>query len=214
MGLLPNRMRPASARRSDLHYHVFSIDVLPGLRIIGGRFRRRQLRTPKGHLTRPTSDRTKESIFNIVEARLDLDGTRVLDLFSGTGGLGIEAMSRGATSATFVEQQAAVMKMAQENAASLGIADACVFVRTDAMAFVRADQGPPYDLILADPPYESDAIPALPEAALRRLAPGGLFVLEHDRRHRFADHPRLVLTRAYGRTTISVFAAEPTSNAS
>ncbi|MEZ4702435.1 MAG: 16S rRNA (guanine(966)-N(2))-methyltransferase RsmD [Rhodothermales bacterium] len=177
------------------------------MRIIGGRLRRRIFSAPKGHLTRPTSDRAKESIFNMVEARLDLDDAHVLDLFAGTGSLGFEALSRGAASATFVEQQAQVMKCLQENAASLDLTDACVFVRADVLPYLKNQSGPPYELVLADPPYDLDTLPRLPDLIVPLLEPGGLLVLEHDSRHRFDDHPAFELSRAYGRTTVSLFNA-------
>ena len=141
----------------------------------------------------------------MIESRIDLEGADVLDLFSGTGSLAFEALSRGAETATLVEHQAAVMKCAQENAASLGLSDACVFVRADVLVYLKSNHGPPFDLILADPPYELEVLPRLPDLILPRLKPGGLLVLEHDSRHRFADHEAFETARAYGRTTVSLF---------
>ncbi len=86
------------------------------MRIIAGRLRRRVLRAPRGTLTRPTSDRTRESIFNLLASRLDLDGAVVLDLFAGTGALGLEAVSRGAAAVTFVELNGHVLKYTRQNA--------------------------------------------------------------------------------------------------
>ena len=175
------------------------------MRIIAGRLRRRQLRTPKGRLTRPTTDRVREALFNLVEARRRLDGADVLDLFAGTGSLGLEALSRGAVAASFVEQQSRVLKIARQNADDLEVSDACWFLRADAVAYLERYSGPPFDVIFADPPYELEALPRLPNLALPHLKPGGLFVLEHDKRHAFDGHPHLDTSRPYGRTIVSVF---------
>jgi 16S rRNA (guanine966-N2)-methyltransferase len=175
------------------------------MRIIAGRFRRKSLRSPKGHLTRPTTDRTRESLFHLVESRMTLEGADVLDLFAGTGALGLEALSRGAVAVTFVELQGPVLAYARENARALGVEDHCVFLRADAVEYLRRYSGPPFDLILADPPYDLPELPQLPELALPLVKPHGLFILEHDKRHCFEGHPHLDTSRAYGRTIVSVF---------
>ena len=178
------------------------------MRIIAGRLRRRALRAPKGSLTRPTSDRTRESIFNLLISRCDLDGAVVLDLFAGTGALGLEAISRGAAAVTFIEKQPHVLKFARLNADDLGVADQCWFLRADAVAYLDRYGGPSFDVIFADPPYDLEAMPGLPDLAVPHLNPGGLFALEHDRRLAFEDHPRLDTSRAYGRTVVSIFRLE------
>lgn len=175
------------------------------MRIIAGRFRRRPLRAPKGHLTRPTTDRARESIFNLVESRLDLHGADVLDLFAGTGAMGLEALSRGAAAVTFVEKTSRVLKFARENAAELAVDDACAFLRSDAFSYLERYSGPPFDLIFADPPYHIEQLGRLPDLALPHLKPDGLFVLEHDTRIFFDDHPALDTSRPYGRTIASLF---------
>jgi 16S rRNA (guanine(966)-N(2))-methyltransferase RsmD len=178
------------------------------MRIIGGRFRGRPLRAPKGRETRPTTDRVREALFNLLAARRPLDGARVLDLFAGTGALGLEALSRGAAAARFVEHHAPTLRLARQNAAGLGVEAACLFLRADAVGFLRRPPAERFDLAFADPPYDLDALPALPDLALAHLAPGGLFALEHDARHDFAGHPALVVSRPYGRTVLSIFAAQ------
>ncbi len=177
------------------------------MRIIAGTLRRKSLLAPRGHLTRPTTDRTRESLFGLLESRMDLTDADVLDLFAGTGSLGFEAVSRGAQAVTFVEANGAVLKYTRRNAVDLGVADVCWFLRADAVGYLERYSGPPYDLILADPPYPLAAIPRLPELALRLLKPGGCFALEHDRKHHFEDHPALDVSRPYGRTVVSVFRA-------
>ncbi|RMH56708.1 MAG: 16S rRNA (guanine(966)-N(2))-methyltransferase RsmD [Bacteroidetes bacterium] len=183
------------------------------MRIIAGHLRRQPLKAPRGHLTRPTSDRTRESLFNLVASRLALQGADVLDLFAGTGALGLEAISRGALAATFVERNGAVLKYTRRNAIDLGVAEACAFVRADAVAYLERYNGPPFDLILADPPYDLEGLARLPDLALPHLRPHGLFVLEHDTRHDFEDHPALDTSRAYGRTIVSVFRPVPPADA-
>jgi 16S rRNA (guanine966-N2)-methyltransferase len=175
------------------------------MRIIGGRFRGRALRAPKGRETRPTTDRVREALFNLLAARRPLGGACVLDLYAGTGALGLEAMSRGAASAAFVERHGPTLALARRNAADLGVEPACAFHRADAVAFLRRPPAARYDLAFADPPYDDAAIPDLPGLVRPHLAPGGLFALEHDARHDFAAHPGLVVSRAYGRTVISIF---------
>ena len=175
------------------------------MRIIAGRLRRRVLRAPRSFLTRPTSDRTRESIFNLLINRLDLNGAVVLDLFAGTGALGLEAISRGADAVTFVEKQTNVLKFARLNADDLDVADQCWFLRADAVIYLERYHGSPFDVIFADPPYDLEALPDLPDLAVPHLNPGGLFVLEHDVRLAFDDHPLLDTSRPYGRTIVSVF---------
>ncbi len=173
------------------------------MRIVGGRFRGHRLRAPKG-ATRPTTDRTREAIFNLVQSRVSLGGARVLDLFAGSGALGLEAISRGAAEAVFVEQRSAALSTMRDNAAALGATEACTFHRVDALRFLERDAAH-YDLILADPPYALDALERVPDLALQRLAPDGLLVLEHRVDHRFEEHPALETSRRYGQTAVSLF---------
>ena len=175
------------------------------MRIIAGKLARRKLLSPKGHLTRPTMSQTRESLFHLVESRMDLNGADVLDLFAGTGAIGLEAISRGASSATFVENASRVLHYARKNAEELGVEEYCAFIRTDAVMYLDRYSGPPYDLIVADPPYDLKTMLRMPELALPHVKPGGLFVLEHDRSTSFKDHPDLDTSRPYGRTLVSVF---------
>lgn len=176
------------------------------MRIVGGRLARRPLEAPKGRHTRPTTDRVREALFNLLGARTDLAGARVLDLFAGSGALGLEAISRGAAHATFVERHGPTLALARRNAEALGVADRCAFVRADVLTYLRRD-GPEADLVVADPPYDLAEIPDLPALARPRLGVGGIFVLEHDARHAFDGAPGHLLARAYGRTVLSLFAA-------
>lgn len=178
---------------------------IPLMRIIAGRFARRKLLSPKGHLTRPTMSQTRESLFHLVESRMILDEADVLDLFAGTGAIGLEALSRGAASTTFVEIDGRVLKFARRNADEFGVTDQCMFLRADAVSYLQRYTGPPYDLIVADPPYDIAAMERMPEIALPHVKESGLFILEHDKRIFFDEHPNLDTCRPYGRTYVSVF---------
>jgi 16S rRNA (guanine966-N2)-methyltransferase len=131
------------------------------MRIVGGRWRGRLIAAPKGRATRPTSDRAREGLFGALEARLGagLSGVVALDLFAGTGALGLEALSRGATRAVFVENDAQALTALDSNIASLEAAGAAATVRGDGLAAAgrRAGALGPFALLLLDPPYRIDA---------------------------------------------------------
>jgi 16S rRNA (guanine966-N2)-methyltransferase len=175
------------------------------VRIIAGTLGGRTLRAPSGHLTRPTTDRTRSAIFSLVESRLDLTGVQVLDAFAGSGALGLEALSRGAAHATFIEAHTDAFAVLRDNVQRLGMTAHATMLRTDVLRTLPSLRGS-FALVLADPPYHLPTLPALPGALLVVVAPGGLLVLEHDARHRFDDHPALVTTRRYGETLVSLFA--------
>ncbi|MXO73876.1 16S rRNA (guanine(966)-N(2))-methyltransferase RsmD [Altererythrobacter aerius] len=126
------------------------------MRIIAGEWRGRKLAAPKGDLTRPTADRTRETLFNMLASRLGtFDGLVVADLFAGSGALGIEALSRGAASCLFVENDAGAIDVIRANIAAVGARDRAEVRRGSVM-----DLGPvpaPYDLVLLDPPYGTGA---------------------------------------------------------
>lgn len=120
-------------------------------RIVGGAAKGRRLVVPPRG-TRPTSDRAREALFNSLAGLLDLDGARVLDLFAGTGAVGLEALSRGAASATFVESDRAVSEFLRRNIASVGLAGAEIH-RRPVTAYLGSGTDEPFDLVFADPPY-------------------------------------------------------------
>ena len=152
------------------------------MRIVGGRFRGRALATPRTRDIRPTSDRLRESLFNILaHAYGDLvTGARVLDLFAGTGALGFEAMSRGAAFALFVDEGAEARALIRENVAALGLGGATKILRRDATKLGAAYPIEPFSLVFLDPPYGRGlAAPALGSArAGGWLAPDALIVVE------------------------------------
>jgi 16S rRNA (guanine966-N2)-methyltransferase len=175
-------------------------------RIIGGTAGGRRIRTPAGDRTRPTSDRVREALFSILGDRVE--GARVLDLFAGSGALGLEALSRGAAGATFVDSAPAAIRALRANLAALG-AEAEV-VRADALRWLRAAPaaGRQYDLVFLDPPYRragelgaplSAALPAV-------LAEGALVVAEADRRAPLDLTITATDERRYGDTLIRLHA--------
>jgi 16S rRNA (guanine966-N2)-methyltransferase len=181
------------------------------------------LRAPAGPRTRPTSEKVREAIFAIVG---DLANTHVLDLFAGSGALGLEALSRGAAHATFVDSARAARDAIAANIATLGVAARASVIGADAVAFLAqlrphadgADAAAPRDagqwrLVLVDPPYASDlgarVLAALPVV---RLAPDAVIVVEHDRRHAPPDAVGSLLRtdlRRYGDTMISLYRVVP-----
>lgn len=131
--------------------------------IIGGQFRRRKLAAPKGMNTRPTASRVREALFNVLQ--LYVEGARVLDLFSGSGALGLEALSRGAESVTFVEKNTQAIQALKENIADLQVEKQSSVIVSDVFKWIPHFQGEAFDLILADPPYESVVTPEVSSLA-------------------------------------------------
>ncbi|MCA1187780.1 MULTISPECIES: 16S rRNA (guanine(966)-N(2))-methyltransferase RsmD [unclassified Saccharopolyspora] len=161
---------------------------------------------PRG--TRPTSDRVREAVFSALEAAVDLDGARVLDLYGGSGALGFEALSRGAAHATFVEADRRAAQIIRRNAAALGFRQVVV-EQAKAETALATPPGEPYDVVLADPPYDLD--PARLAQVLAALAtggwtaPGGLVVLEQSTRSGDPAWPAPLVadrTRRYGDTAV------------
>ncbi len=173
------------------------------MRIISGQYGGRRLSPPKNITARPTTDFAKESLFNLLNNRMDFEGIDMLDLFAGTGGIGIECISRGAREVTAVEiahvQQNWIISCCKQ----LGIRNLSV-IRGDVFKFVSACRTK-YDLIFADPPYALDRIEELPELTLSLLKENGWLVIEHGKDTDFTSHPRHVETRTYGSVHFSFF---------
>ncbi len=153
------------------------------MRIVGGQFRGRALVAPQSEGTRPTSDRVREAVFNILAHGIDgfqVDGARVLDLFAGTGALGVEALSRGAAFCMFVEEDAAARGVIRENVEALGLTGVTKIFRRDATGLGPAGKYGGFSLLFADPPYDAGlASKALVSAAAGGwLAPSAVVVVE------------------------------------
>jgi 16S rRNA (guanine966-N2)-methyltransferase len=179
------------------------------MRIIAGSRKGARIFAPRGRDTRPTGDRAREAAFNLIGP---VDGMQVLDLFAGSGAMGLEALSRGAAGATFVERDRAAAETIVRNLDKLGLTGATV-VRENAARALAADAaaGRRYDLVLIDPPYRMLAavLPTLTAHLPSIVAPHGLAVVESDAR----EEPELPLpkrtSRRYGSTRITVFEAPP-----
>jgi 16S rRNA (guanine966-N2)-methyltransferase len=183
------------------------------MRIVAGRFRGHALAGPEGG-TRPTSDRVREAIFNILDHGVDgggADGKRVLDLFAGTGALGFEALSRGARHVLFVEEAAGARSVIRRNAEGLNALGLVKVWRRDATRLGPCAPLPPFDLVFADPPYGK----GLGDKALTSLlgggwlAPGAVLVLEEAERATVTTPEGLALLdrRTYGDTQVLFFRA-------
>lgn len=178
------------------------------MRITGGEARGRPLSAPRGDETRPTSDKVRQALMNVLGQRFD--GLAVLDLYAGSGALGLEALSRGAARAVFVDSARAAILAVEENAARTGFADRASVHGDDALRWAAraAGQGARFDVVFADPPYALRALAKIAEACAPLLAEGGRLVVEHDRRE---DAPAevaglsLAQDRRYGDTCLAIF---------
>ncbi len=177
------------------------------MRVITGSARGRRLKELEGMETRPTTDRVKEGLFNILQC--DIEGRRVLDLFAGTGQLGIECLSRGAALAVFVDRRADAVKLVRENLAVTGLRDRARVMQGDSLEYLRSSREK-FDLVFLDPPYQAGLLePALEMiAGFDILNPHGIIVAEHP-----ADRPpaspggpcRVHRTYRYGKIGLTVF---------
>jgi len=178
------------------------------MRIVGGALRGRPLATPRDQSIRPTTDRTREAVFNVLAHRFAdrLAGARVLDLFAGTGALGLEALSRGASFAVFIEESAEGRGLIRTNVEAFGFTGRTKIFRRDATALGEAGTMAPFGLVFADPPYGK----GLGERALRSaaaggwLAPGALCVVEEAASASFEPGTgfSVIDERGYGETVI------------
>ena len=179
------------------------------MRVITGSARGRRLKTPENDAIRPTTDNVKEAVFNILQ--FDVEGRRVLDLFAGTGQLGIECLSRGAASAVFVDRDQAALQIVRENLKTCGLNG--TLVNTDALSYLKG--GGTFDLIFIDPPYDS----GLYDEVLRtvnqvdKLSEGGIIIVEARRDTPLPnmDPPyRMLREYRYGKVKIRTYTKEST----
>ena len=180
------------------------------MRVITGSARGRRLKELEGMETRPTTDRVKEGLFSALQ--FDIEGRRVLDLFAGTGQLGIECLSRGAASAVFVERRPDAVQLIRDNLRTTELQDRARVVAGEAMAFLEGREK--FDLVFLDPPYQSGLL----EQALDRLTrfdilnPHGIIVAEYPADRRLPPLPppyRLRRTYRYGKIAVSLYRREP-----
>ena len=180
------------------------------MRIITGIYKGRVLTTLPDKRVRPVTDRVKSTIYNVLQSRLDLRDAHILDLFAGSGSLGLEAISRGAKDAVFVDEDREVLDTIERNAESLGCLENCALVQTDAQAFIERSEDR-FDLIFADPPYAYGHVALLPPLIMNRqlLKKEGFLIIEHEKRVQFAEDPlyHIAVQKEFGITRISFFAA-------
>lgn len=172
------------------------------MRIVAGSHRGARIAAPPGLTTRPTGDRVREAAFNLIGP---VDGATVLDLFAGSGALGLEALSRGAGRATFVESDRVACRTISQNLAKLGLTEAQV-VCSDVLRAVRQETRS-YDLVLVDPPYElwAELEPRLADQLARLLAPDGLVLVETGSKTEPALPLPIRTSRRYGSARLTLF---------
>ncbi len=185
------------------------------MRVISGSRRGKKLSVPTGLTTRPTSDRVKESLFNILSNCLDLSGSEVLDICAGTGGLGIESLSRGAASCCFIEKDGTSRKILDKNISDAAFNDESTVLMMDVSVALPllVRQAKHFNLVFFDPPYDSllyDTVPGFIEGS-GLLVTGAIFVAECSARSRLADAYgtlRRFDRRSYGDTALELFIME------
>ena len=180
------------------------------MKIITGEYGGRRFDAPRNLQARPTTDLAKQALFNILQCRIDLEGCRALDLFSGTGSISFELLSRGAEQVTSVEMGRQQQQFIQHVAEQLRIPrQRHQLVRGDVFRYLSS-RGPatPFQFIFADPPYALDRLAELPDLVLAGewLSADGIFVLEHGKENDFSAHPLFQELRTYGAVHFSFFA--------
>jgi len=181
------------------------------MRVIAGRHKGKPLRTVADLSVRPATSRVKGSIFNILQSRIDWRTARVLDLFAGSGSLGIEALSRGAAHAVFVEQAKRSLVFLQQNIASVGVEAHAEVVAGDAFEYLTRPRAS-FDIVFADPPYELEMLHRLPTYIFQSgvVAPEGYLIIEHPQKLEFEPSVlwEPVVVRKYGRTVVTFFQSQ------
>ena len=175
------------------------------MRIIGGKLKGIRFHPPVGLPTRPTTDRSKEALFNILNNQMDFEDINALDLFSGTGNISIELASRGAASVTSVDTSFKCCSFIKDIAKKHQL-DAITVIKEDALKFIKRNRLG-FDFIFADPPFDMAEIPQIPHLIFdnQLLNPGGLLIIEHPSRRKIDQHPAFIIQRDYGYSSFSFF---------
>ena len=178
------------------------------MRIITGKYKGRHFDIPRSFKARPTTDFAKENIFNVLVQYVDFDGATALDLFSGTGSISLELVSRGCSQVVSVELDRDHHRFIQDCLKKLQT-DTCIPIRGDVFRFLKSCKQQ-YDLIFADPPYALKELATLPDIIFEKqlLKAEGIFVLEHGKDHDFSGHPHFKEHRQYGSVNFSIFRGE------
>lgn len=175
------------------------------MRIVGGIYKGRIFRPNKSFKSRPTTDIAKEGLFNILNNRYNFSNKKVLDLFSGTGSIGFEFVSRGCAEATLVELDFVHYRFIQSVLETLKIENAKIY-RADVFKFLKKNKGK-FDMIFADPPFDLKNFSEVPYAVFNAaiLNENGLFIIEHPKEYDFSKHPYFKEIRKYGKVNFSFF---------
>ena len=181
------------------------------MRIITGRYKGRHFDIPRTFKARPTTDFAKENIFNVLTGYLDFEGISALDLFSGTGSISLELVSRGCAHVISVELDRDHHRFIQDCLKKLGT-DSCVALRGDVFRFIKSCKHG-FDFIFADPPYALKELSSIPSLIFEKglLKEGGIFVLEHGKDQDFTADPHFVEHRSYGSVNFSIFRTTETT---
>lgn len=179
------------------------------MRIISGIYGRRRFDVPASFSARPTTDFAKENLFNVINNLIDLEGMDALDLFSGTGSISFELLSRECRSVTAVEKNNAHAMFIDKVAKELKT-DSLRLIRGDAFRFLHSAPKQSFDFIFADPPYALKELPEIPSLVFERdlLRDGGIFIMEHPKANDFSTLPYFSQRRAYGSVNFSIFIKE------
>lgn len=177
------------------------------IRIISGKFGGRKIEAPDGRRTHPMGDRPRTALFNIIKA--ELEGAEVLDAFAGTGSLGLESLSHGARSATFIEKDRVAQNILAGNIKTLGVEDHAKLIRTSVSNWLDTSSGQEFDIIFADPPYHDLQLSTVSKL-LGLLKPGALMVLSTPGRCEDLSKPGVVVVdnRSYGTVNLTFFRRE------
>ncbi len=175
------------------------------MRIISGKYRGRRLQPPVNLPVRPTTDFAKEGLFNVLNNTLDYESLRVLDLFTGTGSIAFEFLSRGVMEVTAVDSNSRGIDFIKKTAMEFG-AENIKPVRSNAFVFLK-HMVSEYDLVFADPPYDLEGVEAIPDLVFGSglLVAGGMLILEHSAAYKFEKHPCFDQHRQYGSVNFSFF---------
>jgi 16S rRNA (guanine(966)-N(2))-methyltransferase RsmD len=175
------------------------------MRIVSGKYRGRKLQPPVNLPVRPTTDFAKEGLFNVLNNMIDFESIRVLDLFSGTGSIGFEFLSRGAMEVTAIDSSQRCVDFIKKTAEIFGACNIKA-VKSNSFVFIKR-MAAQYDVIFADPPYDLEGVEALPDLiyASGMLAEQGLLILEHSSGYRFEKHVNFHSHRQYGSVNFSFF---------
>lgn len=175
------------------------------MRIITGLYKGRHFEIPRSFKARPTTDFAKENIFNVINGYVDLEGMTALDLFSGTGSISLELLSRGCCSVVSVEADRDHARFISQCMKKLGT-DANILIRGDVFRFLKSCHQQ-FDFIFADPPYALEQLPTIPGLIFEYnlLKDDGLLVFEHGKQYGFSDNPHFCDHRSYGSVNFSLF---------